>query len=97
MRLSQVSIVLSFSHVSSQTIPGSNQKVVEEALTETISEEDVVTGTMAVEDEAGGGETVGCEEGSKEGVGMKLDGETEAGIGAGEESGRLERGAEETL
>ena len=69
----------------------------EEALTETISEEDVVTGTMAVEDEAGGGETVGCEEGSKEGGGMGLDGDTEAGIGAGEESGRLGRGVEETM
>ena len=69
----------------------------EEALTKTISVEDVVTGTMAVEDEAGGGETVGCEEGTKEGVGMKLDGETEAGIGAGEESGRLGRGVEETM
>ena len=50
-----------------------------------------------MEDEAEGGETVGCEEGSKEEVGIELDGEAEAWIGAGEESGRLERGAEETL
>ena len=69
----------------------------EEALTETISEEDVVTGTMAVEYEAGGGETVGCEEGSKEGGGLGLDGDAEAGVGAGGEIGRLGRGVEETM
>ena len=69
----------------------------EEALTETISEEDVVTGTKAVEDEVGRGETIGCEEGSKEGGGMGLDGDAEAGVGAGGEIGRLGRGVEETM
>ena len=59
--------------------------------------EEVVTGTKAVEDEVGEGETIGCEEGSKEGGGMGLDGDTEAGIGAGGESGRLGRGVEETM